>query len=227
MPDSNRALIVFAKIPQPNKVKTRLTTVLSPEEAAELYDAFLKDALDVYLSMALDVRLYFSPSDLEVPAELQPDGVTIYWQKGEDLGARMATAFAETFIEGYQEAVIIGTDHPTLPPAFLEQAYQVMAAPKAISIGPSEDGGYYLLGMNAFYSEVFQHMTYSHDQVFADTLERIRNTDATLHVLPEWYDVDEPETLHRLIKDVLHSDLALPRTRKTLSKLTEGHPELN
>ncbi len=224
MPEKKRALIVFAKVPEANKVKTRLTTLLSPEEAALLYEAFLKDAIDFYQTLAVDVRLYFGPSDLEIPAALQPAGISIHEQKGAGLGARMATAFAETFVAGYEHVVIIGTDHPTLPAAFIEQAYLGLEDAKAISIGPSEDGGYYLLGMNTFYPQLFADMSYSHANVFEQTLERADGTQAAIHILPEWYDVDDPDTLKRLLADIKSSELPLSRTRKALAGLEESYP---
>ena len=224
MPEQKLALIVFAKIPEANKVKTRLTSVLSPEEAALLYDAFLKDAIDLYQALDVDVRLYFGPSDLEIPTALRPPGISIHEQKGEGLGARMAAAFAETFVAGYEQVVIIGTDHPTLPAQFIKQAFLMLENPGSISIGPSEDGGYYLLGMNTFYPQLFQHMRYSHADVFAQTLERADKTEAALHVLPTWYDVDDPDTLKRLIVDIKTSDLPLSRTRKVLAGLEQSYP---
>lgn len=227
MPGRDCALIVFAKVPQPNRVKTRLTTLLTPEEAADLYAAFLKDAIDAYLELDVDVRLYFSPYEEGIPTDLQPAGVSVYTQKGDGLGARMAAAFAETFVAGYQKAVIIGTDHPTLPAAFIEQAFAVLQDDKkSISIGPSDDGGYYLLGMNTFSPAVFADMTYSHPAVFAQTLERIGPLDAELHVLPEWYDVDDPDSLKRLVQDIKSSEIPLGRTRKALALLKASYPAL-
>lgn len=226
MGTSEQALIVFAKLPRPGQVKTRLTALLSPEEAARLYAAFLQDALDVYLGLEADVRLYFGPSDQEIPTEFQPAGVSVHWQKGEGLGARMAAAFAETFVAGYKKAVIIGTDHPTLPEAFVQQSFHVLDGSKAISIGPSEDGGYYLLGMNTFYPQVFQNMTYSHDQVFRQTLDRAEATGADIHVMPEWYDIDDPETLMRLAGDLETAEQPLERTRRVMAKLQQAHPSL-
>lgn len=221
-----RALIVFAKVPQPGKVKTRLTALLSPAEAAQVYDAFLKDALDTYGGLAVDVHLYFGPSEKEIPDDLQPAGVSLHEQKGDGLGPRMAAAFAEQFVAGYTQCVIIGTDHPTLPLAFIEQAFAVLDDPGAISIGPSEDGGYYLLGMNSFYPQLFNGMAYSHDDVFNQTLARAADTGAAVHVLPAWYDVDEPETLQRLVGDLAASNLPLVRTRRVLVQLEGSYPAL-
>lgn len=223
---STQTLIVFAKVPKPNQVKTRLSTLITPEESADLYEAFLKDALDHYLTLGVDVRLYFGPSEDAIPEVLQPVGLTVHRQKGNDLGARMAAAFAETFVAGYQQAVIIGTDHPTLPEAFIKHAFEVLEAPKSISIGPSEDGGYYLLGMNSFYPQVFQNMTYSHDQVFVQTLERVKTTDAEIHIMPSWYDVDDPDTLVRLAGDLESAEQPLERTRAVMERLRQIYPQL-
>lgn len=226
MHESKSALIVFAKVPEPNKVKTRLTSLISPEWASRVYDSFLLDALDMYESLNVDVRLYFSSPPDAIPDRFRLGWLSLHEQKGDGLGQRMATAFAETFVKGYDRAVIIGTDHPTLPVSFVEHAFTSLDEPYGIVIGPSDDGGYYLLGMNEFYSELFKDMAYSHDQVFDQTIERVKQTNAALHILPEWYDVDTPEALRRLIQDIDHSTFPLTRTREILKVLTEEYPAL-
>ena len=196
------ALIVFAKAPVPGEVKTRLTSVLTEKEAARLYAAFLCDALDQYAALEADVRLYWgSPLDA-VPSDLVPTDVQMFEQQGEGLGARMQRAFLETFAAGYERVVIIGTDHPTLPSAFVEEAFRALHEPLSVAIGPSEDGGYYLLGMNEFYPQLFAGMQYSHADVFKETLARAEKTSSALTVLPPWYDVDTPEALRRLRADL-------------------------
>ena len=147
--------------------------MLSEEEAAQLYEAFLRDALTQSQEMEIAVRLYLSPPGTTLPDDLMPSGVEVFEQRGEGLGARMMHAFVESFAAGYERLVIIGTDHPTLPTAFIEQAFEALSDPMSLSIGPSEDGGYYLLGMNDYYPQLFRDMVYSHDGVFAQTLERI------------------------------------------------------
>lgn len=213
------ALIVFAKVPQPGRVKTRLTSVLSKEEAASLYEAFLRDALAQYQEMEKVVRLYMSPSGTPLPDDLVPSGVEVFEQRGEGLGARMMHAFLESFAAGFERLVIIGTDHPTLPTAFIEQAFEALSDPMSISIGPSEDGGYYLLGMNDYYPQLFRGFTYSHDEVFAQTLERIGDTGAKVSVLPLWYDVDTPDLLSKLIKDLQDPGIHAKNTRRVLASL--------
>lgn len=219
------ALIVFAKVPRPGSVKTRLTPVLTPQEAARLYDAFLRDALAQYQALNghafdLDVRLYLSPPFAPSECGFIPDAVSVHEQHGEGLGTRMRNAFSDTLSAGYDAACIIGTDHPTLPSAFIRQAFRALESPKALCIGPSDDGGYYLLGMNAFYPQVFSDMTYSHPRVFANTLARTDRIDATLTVLPHWYDVDTPQMLRRMLDDLDTSPVDAPCTRRAVDSLS-------
>ena len=200
----------------PGQVKTRLTSVLTEAGAARLYEAFLRDALGQYMALEADVRLYWaSPLDA-VPNDLVPEGVASFAQQGDGLGARMQRAFLETFAAGYERIVIVGTDHPTLPSAFIEEAFAALREPLSIAIGPSEDGGYYLLGMNEFYPQLFADMRYSHADVLAETLARVSQTSATLTVLPMWYDVDTPEALDRLRSDLQTTDVQVSHTRRFL-----------
>lgn len=214
-----QALIIFAKVPRPGRVKTRLTELLTEEEAAALYDAFLRDALDQYRALAADVRLYLSPPATPRPPDLVPEDVAVIEQRGEGLGARMQQAFLESFAAGYDRLVIIGTDHPTLPTAFIDEAFQALAEPLSMCIGPSEDGGYYLLGMNDFYPQVFAGMTYSHADVFAQTWARIQTTRVQATVLPMWYDVDTPKDLARLVRELETTGEGLPRVRRVVEGL--------
>lgn len=224
MPQS--ALIVFAKRPTPGGVKTRLTPTLTPEDAARLYEAFLRDALIAYQALDVDVRLYVSPSPEPMPGTLMPEGVSLHEQQGPGLGARMKIAFVESFGAGYERLVIIGTDHPTLPTAFIEQAFDALATPGSICIGPSDDGGFYLIGMNDFYPELFHDMRYSHADVFAQTLERAGRTGARLAVLPPWYDVDTPDALRRLVADLDDPALDAAHTRRVVAALLAVYPAL-
>jgi len=214
------ALIVFGKIPRPGQVKTRLTPVLTAEEAACLYRAFLEDALEQYDHVSADVRLYLS--DPTGPGDLEMEGgeeFQIFAQKGSGLGKRMNRAFQDTLADGYDAACLIGTDHPTLPTAYIRQAFQSLSEDPALCIGPSEDGGFYLLGMTRPYPELFDGMTYSHPDVFGNTLARTRRTNGSLTILPQWYDVDTPPALGRLIEDLeKHPDRAA-RTRRVIREM--------
>ena len=109
----------------------------------------------------------------------------------------MLRAFVETFAAGHDRAAVVGTDHPTLPLGFLDLALDALRDPLTAVLGPSADGGYYLLGLNEVAPDLFD-MAYSHGTVFEDTLERVMEADLTPVVLPEHYDVDDAADLARL-----------------------------
>lgn len=215
-------LIVFAKVPRPGEVKTRLTPALSPQEAARLYRAFLQDTLHHVTQLPVDVRLYLAPPRPEDGLDEVPLSVSIHEQTGSSLGARMQQAFRDVFEKGAERALIVGTDHPTLPLSFLRQGIAVLQSNRSVCLGPTEDGGYYLLGMNRFYPQLFAGMSYSHPDVFSDTLDRVERTDAQFTVLPRWYDVDTPEDLSRMRSDLEEKDIEALRTRRVLERLALG-----
>lgn len=225
---STDALIVFAKPPTPGRVKTRLTPALTAAAAAELYAAFLKDALLQYEPLAVDVRLYLGDAAPAVEAwTREHTEAEVHYQHGPDLGTRMARAFVESFAAGYERLVIIGTDHPTLPTPFIAQAFARLDTPQAITLGPSSDGGYYLLGMNDYFPALFHEMTYSHGAVFEETVARAHQAGAEITILPPWYDVDEPADLQRLMEDLTHQPSSVARyTRAQLDALSipDAHP---
>lgn len=196
------SLLVFAKVPRPGAVKTRLTPALTPAEAARLYTAFLRDTLRQVVQLEADVRLYFAPPLPDDGMDGLPAGVSVHKQTGDGLGARMKRALRDTLREGAERVVVMGSDHPTLPISFLRQGFRSLDDPRSLCVGPTEDGGFYLLGMTTVYPQLFDDMTYSHSEVFADTLARAEQTDADLTVLPEWYDVDTPQDLDRMLADL-------------------------
>ena len=237
--EKDAVLLVFAKAPKPGTVKTRLAgqaSVLSEEESARLYAAFLKDALAQYVALAetvaypLAIELHWSGA----VAEAEPfvaharsaardrgrssSTINVIEQEGDGLGKRMANAFQQA-LGSFRRAFIIGTDHPTLPDAFIEEAFHVLSGTPALCIGPSTDGGYYGLGMNRWTPDVFADMTYSHSQVFTDTLHRARRTNRDVSVLPEFYDVDTPTALRRMLQDIGDPQSVAPETHTTVRDL--------
>lgn len=155
---------------------------------------------------------------LDVPA-----GVFVFAQRGDDLGARMLRAFAETFASGYHRVVIVGTDHPTLPSTIIQDSFNALDDADSVVIGPAEDGGYYLLGMSQPRPELFQDMNYSQDDVFDETLRRIRAATARPTVLRPWYDVDRPQDLPKLLRDLEPSGDVAPRTHGVLRDLAKKY----
>lgn len=225
------ALLVFAKTPVPGRVKTRLTPPLTPEEAGALYAAFLDDAFAQYAELEVDVLAFLATKEATAVAEAAvrwPGSFgrarAVFAQQGSGLGERMAHAVARSFRAGYERLVVIGTDHPTLPLDFVRRAFRELEAGTKIVIGPSEDGGYYLLGMNQFFPELWDGMRYSHTAVFEQTLNRAERTSASLVVLPVWYDVDDATDLDRLIRDLAALKGSCPATRRVLRGMRPDAP---
>jgi hypothetical protein len=117
-------------------------------------------------------------------------------QRGDDLGARMQAVFADLSERGHRRIVLIGGDLPIFPLKVLEQAFASLDTPAdRVVLGPSRDGGYYLVGMNRLAPEIFAGMTWSHDRVLGDTLKKIDSLKVDAVQLPQWFDVDTPADL--------------------------------
>lgn len=251
------ALIIFAKVPVPGEVKTRLTPDIKAREAADLYGAFLRDLLARFARLGVDTRLYLAPAaaappldpaprtkdlpddlgprtkDLpldpalrttDLPDNLVPDGVTVHAQRGRDLGERLARAFFEAFGAGYDRVVITGSDHPTLPNEFVEHAFDSLAHPKSVVLGPADDGGYYLIGMNDYFPELFRQMVYSRADVLRQTLARLPSAEIHVTILPPWYDIDTIGDLCRLAAELDTEPEVHSCTRQVMARLSERYP---
>lgn len=219
-------LIVFAKYPQPGGVKTRLSPPLSPQDAADLYRAFLLDAIQSYLTLPapIEVVIYLG-SETDIPAmeQLLADsgcgGLPIRAQRGAGLGERLEHALAEAFREGIARACVVGTDHPTLPLRLLLQGFVGLAAAQAV-VGPATDGGYYLIGMNRMISELLRGMPYSTERLLEQTLLATEIHHVPLQQLPPWYDVDDAESLAQL-----YADRALLPPGSRTGEWLRNHPD--
>ena len=194
-------VIVFAKNPVPNQVKTRLVPPLSPEQAATLYTAFLTDWCET-LAKFTDVDLIIAYTPAEAQADLQTliGGSAIYIpQLGDCLGERLTSATQWAAEHGYTKILLVGSDSPTLPISYISKAIRLLDT-RDIAIGPSTDGGYYLIGfseMNVAIAVpfVFENIAWSTADVFQQTVTRIRSLKATIGLLPPWYDIDTAEDL--------------------------------
>lgn len=190
-----KAIVLFARDPGVGQVKTRLHPFLDHELIFELYTHFLRDSIGKIgrvKSVDRFIGVYPSDSSGFFSRQVEEFFPEIFIQEGKDLGERMARAFQERFAEGYERVAIIGSDSPSLPVAYIEQA---LNSNKDLIIGPSTDGGYYLIGMSGKLVDVFEGVAWGSDRVLAQTLERVRKSACSLELLPPWYDVDRPEDL--------------------------------
>jgi Uncharacterized protein conserved in bacteria len=198
------SLIIFAKNPIPSKVKTRLTPYINPTEAAELYKAFITDITCNTHKLKCDqVTIAYTPSNAEAAFHsICGQSVDYLPQKGDNLGERMKNAFIYSFDNGSKRTVIIGTDSPTLPSSYIQKAFDALKE-VPVTVGPTFDGGYYLIGLSGQNDAIFDGIDWSTSKVFGQTLTRIQAINKQLYVLPPWYDVDTPDNLEFLRSHIL------------------------
>ena len=212
-----KALIVFAKKPETGKVKTRLVPPLSYEEAKELYLCFIKDSLIQYWRLSkelyFDIFLAVTPEGsfgdfedlirgISEEMDIKPE-INLLTQSGQDLGSRMFHAFTSVMSAKYDEAVVIGTDHPTLPDDYLRQSFSALDQETLDAvIGPAEDGGFYLLGLKRVQLDYFNDIPWSTGKVLDHTLKKFTEKRISFHLLPKWYDVDDRSSLSKMINDL-------------------------
>ena len=179
-------VIVFAKNPRPNKVKTRLSPTLSPEQAATVYTAFLVDGCDT-LAKLPDVDLIIAYTPAKARSDLQAligDDALYIPQIGADLGERLTSATQWAAEQRYTKILLVGSDSPTLPIAYISKALTLLDS-RDITIGPSTDGGYYLIGfsveiLDTTVPHIFKDIAWSTADVFEQTVARICSRKATL-----------------------------------------------
>ena len=222
-------VIVFAKNPVPNQVKTRLIPTLSPEQAATLYTAFLTDWCETLSKLSeVDLVIAYTPAEAESDLRaLIGDNAIYIPQTGTDLGERLTSATQWAVEQGYAKILLVGSDSPTLPISYISQAFTQLDS-RDITIGPSTDGGYYLIGFSVANVAiavpfVFEDIAWSTADVFQQTVTRIRSLEATVGLLPPWYDIDTAEDLAFLRAHLSAMRLAGDTVQavKTESLLTE------
>jgi rSAM/selenodomain-associated transferase 1 len=230
----------MTKAPRAGAVKTRLQPPLTPEEAAELNICFLRDIADAISRASSscfgglrppkqdrDARGVgvFTPEGSEKEyADILPPDFDLLPQRGDGFGKRLSNATADLLQVGFESCCLINSDSPTATvDAFREAVAQLRDADDRIVLGPSDDGGYYLIGMRKLHRRLFEEIDWSTDRVFAQTLERGREIGLNVHLLPKFYDVDDAAALRRLCEELLNEksiDRA-PNTREFLVRLTK------
>jgi uncharacterized protein len=192
MPYTKNALIIFIKNPQLGKVKTRLARTMGDEKALDIYNE-LTHITRENAKILRAVKRHVFYSDFIDKTDGWSSKLFEKWvQIGEDLGARMANAFSEIF-KKQEKVCIIGSDCPTLSPAIIQQAFEALDTHDFV-VGPSTDGGYYLLGISKSvdaFQFVFENMEWSTETVLAETVKRISGKGKSLYFLPELTDIDE------------------------------------
>jgi hypothetical protein len=210
----------MAKRPVPGKTKTRLCPPLTPLEAAELYEALLKDTMELVSGLrGVETAVAVSPrSAVDEMRRMAPRGARMIAVEGADIGECLDSATEQLFAKGYTRVVAVNSDGPTLPAEYIERAVEMLTHSDVV-LGPAEDGGYYLIGMRQQQPGLFTDIEWSSSRVAVQTLERAAAAGLAVAQLPSWYDVDTPAELERLRKELVARPPGIaPCTRAFLAR---------
>ncbi len=196
-------LVVVSKRPTPGQTKTRLVPPLSLEQAAALYECFLKDTLALMRQVpGVQCEIVFLPeTEREYYSQLAP-GFGLRPQVGADLGERLDHALQHYLNPKNCNVVIMDSDSPTLPSACLVQAFQALDDGADVALGPCDDGGYYCIGLKQPAPRLLREVQMSTPNVTQETLKLAAEEGLQVSLLPTWYDIDEINTLRRLVSEL-------------------------
>ncbi|HEY6207190.1 MAG TPA: TIGR04282 family arsenosugar biosynthesis glycosyltransferase [Chthoniobacterales bacterium] len=223
------ALAVMTKAPRPGEVKTRLTPPLRPAEAAELNRCFLRDTTAAIAqasgNIARGVAVY-TPKGAEADyTDILPGSFALLLQRGGSFGERLTAAAYDLFRVGFDSVCLIDSDSPTVAPECYSRAADLLAIKgERVVLGPSDDGGYYLIGLKKLRRRLFEQIDWSTARVLEQTAQRAEALDLPVELLPSGYDVDDARTLRRLCNELLRETAGstinvAPHTRQFLSGL--------
>lgn len=177
-PTSDKALLIFTRNPELGKVKTRLASGVGDQSALNIYKFLLQHTVKITSGLNADKQVFYSEK-IRTSDYWDETVFTKKLQYGDDLGLRMQRAFQDAFKSGYKKAIIIGSDMYDLSQEDIEQAFSALDDHDFV-IGPAEDGGYYLLGMNVLKPELFQHKNWGTETVLKDTLADLKQESVKL-----------------------------------------------
>ena len=209
---TNPILVIIAKKPQVGRTKTRLCPPLTPTQATQLYEALLSDSITLATGLqGIDLAIAVTPPEATTYfRSISPPGTLLIPVECVDIGDCLTQVFRNLLEVESPKVLAFNADGPTLPQEYLQSAVHLLDEHDVV-LGPSEDGGYYLLGLKQLYPEIFTGITWSTPQVLAQTLSKIEILGLQVGQLPCWYDVDTDADLIRLQKELA----ALPNDRLT------------
>lgn len=225
----------MCKAPQPGRTKTRLAASVGARAAAELSACFLRD-LAATIDAIPNVTgrrgfAIYAPAGAEpLLRDLLPPKFGLFLQLGQNIGEALLGATRGLLTAGHAGVLLVNGDSPSLPGEFLVQAIDLLRAPgDRVVLGPASDGGYYLIGLKFPHARLFSDIAWGTASVFRRTCERADEIGLDVAMLPEWYDIDDEETLGWLFDELAGNSErfrgggAAPCTRAYLAKLAAGH----
>jgi rSAM/selenodomain-associated transferase 1 len=196
-------IVIFAKAPVSGMVKTRLAATIGPDLAAACHQAFISDTVATVVESGLPGLIAYAGDVSHRGFDCaRQAGFEFQEQPSGDLGHRMFSLL-DSRLNSTERVVFVGTDSPTMPAEFMTHAVQMLDEADVV-IGPSFDGGYYLIALKAAHHAPFEGIAWSTGAVFLQTVERCAEAGLTYAVLPFWYDVDHVEDLRFLIRHLRH-----------------------
>jgi uncharacterized protein len=221
------ALGVMTKAPKAGKVKTRLVPPLTGEEAAALNICFLGDitaSIDFAVKNgdAMGIAVYTPVGSEDSYEGILPDTFLMVPQRGEGFGERLLFAAEDLFRLGFTSVCLINSDSPTVPSqVFVDAVENLARSGDRVVLGPSDDGGYYLIGLKKLHRRLFQEIDWSTEKVLQQTMDRARTLNLDVHLLQSWFDVDDRMSLQRLCREILDqsSNQHAPATERFLREL--------
>ncbi len=224
------ALAVMTKAPQAGRVKTRLVPRLTPEEAAELNKCFLRDTAAAISNAAgadtvCGIAVYTPVGAEAAYTDILPSDFSLLPQRGDKFGERLYLAIEDLFKCGFESVCLIDSDSPTVPAENFAEAVEMLSTTEdRVVLGPSDDGGYYLIGMKKPHRHLFEQIEWSTERVLNQTMQRATKIGLEAKLLPTGYDVDDDASLRRLCNELLGEqadDSVAPNTRRFLADLVE------
>jgi rSAM/selenodomain-associated transferase 1 len=217
----DRTLVIMAKAPKPGTVKTRLAQQLPPDVVSSLYRCFLEDTIALARSLVnVEVAIMCPAPDVNELASLAGESVRVVAQKGEGLAGGLTSVFAHFAAPVHQRVVAFDSDSPHLPASVLENAFAALATCDVV-VGPTHDGGYYLVGATASHPGLFNGDSMGKSNALEELLARTEHLGLSVTTLERFYDVDVAGDLLRLDAELQVSPSRAPRTAGWLAESRE------
>ena len=210
------AYVVFTREPVPGTTKTRLMPYYSAEKCAELHKCFLKDLSREVKRVDADIIVAYTGGEPVFLRKTFGSRAAYIAQRGNNLGQKMENAFADAFALGYENVILTGTDIPELKADSVNSAFEMLDSCDIV-LGPTSDGGYYLIGMSSLHHEAFDVKLYGVSTVFEETTGSIRSSGFSVSIADEYSDIDDKEDIAGLMERIRGDrSVAGPDTRRFL-----------
>jgi rSAM/selenodomain-associated transferase 1 len=215
---NDRVLVIMAKAPRPGNVKTRLIPGISPEAVTDFYRCLLEDTLALARSLKdVEVAIVCPQTDVNELAQLATDEAIVVAQEGDGLAAGLTSAFAHFLEDNRRLTIAFNSDSPHLPRSVLEDAFDLLASHDVV-VGPTEDGGYYLVGTKAFHPTLFVHDGMGTSNALERLLSRAQSLGLSVGSVAPFYDIDVADDLTRLAEELRFDSARAPRTAEWLKE---------